>query len=124
MNCRFCNNTLKHEFIDLVNSPPSNSYLTKDQLNEPEIFYPLKLFICDKCFLLQIDEYKSSVFKKTLHLFYSSCGAKDSFLSGKMKFEVRWFLFFKIVDDGVRKVMNIDGNLIDICRPKKIKCVR
>lgn len=60
MRCRFCNNNLTHEFIDLVNSPPSNSFLTKEQLNEPEIFYPLKLYVCDKCFLVQIDEYKGS----------------------------------------------------------------
>src|SRR3972149_5896552 len=60
MNCRFCKNILKHEFIDLVNSPPSNSYLTKEQLNDPEIFYPLKILICEKCFLVQIDEYKKS----------------------------------------------------------------
>ena len=60
MNCRFCNNTLKHEFIDLVNSPPSNSYLTKEQLNKPEVFYPLKLFLCGNCFLVQIDEIKKA----------------------------------------------------------------
>ena len=60
MNCRFCNTLLTHEFVDLVNSPLSNSYLTKDQLNEPEIYYPLKLFVCEKCFLVQIDEYKKS----------------------------------------------------------------
>ena len=60
MNCRFCNNTLKHVFIDLVNSPPSNSYLTKEQLNEPEVFYPLKLFVCENCFLVQIDEIKKA----------------------------------------------------------------
>ena len=60
MRCRFCNKNLTHEFIDLVNAPPSNCFLTKDQLNEPEVFYPLKLFVCDKCFLVQIDEYKKS----------------------------------------------------------------
>lgn len=60
MNCRFCCHELTHEFIDLVNAPPSNSFLTKEQLNEPEVFYPLRLFICDKCFLVQIDEYKKS----------------------------------------------------------------
>jgi len=60
VNCRFCNNTLKHVFIDLVNSPPSNSYLTKEQLNEPEVFYPLKLFVCENCFLVQIDEIKKA----------------------------------------------------------------
>lgn len=58
--CRFCGTQLKHEFIDLVNAPPSNSFLTKEQLDEPEVFYPLKLFVCEKCFLVQIDEYKKS----------------------------------------------------------------
>lgn len=61
MNCRFCNKKLEHVFIDLVNSPPSNSFLTCEQLNEPELFYPLKLFLCDSCFLVQIDEYKKSM---------------------------------------------------------------
>jgi hypothetical protein len=60
MNCRFCGKPLTHEFIDLVNAPPSNAFLTQEQLNEPEVFYPLKLFVCDACFLVQIDEYKNS----------------------------------------------------------------
>jgi SAM-dependent methyltransferase len=51
---------LTHEFIDLVNAPPSNSFLTKGQLNEPEVFYPLKLLVCEKCWLVQVDEYKKS----------------------------------------------------------------
>jgi len=58
MKCRFCGTALTHEFVDLVNAPPSNSFLTKEQLSEPEVFYPLKLYVCDKCFLVQIDEYK------------------------------------------------------------------
>jgi SAM-dependent methyltransferase len=60
MICRYCGNQLKHEFIDLFNAPPSNSFLTQEQLNKPEVFYPLKLFVCEKCFLIQIDEYKKS----------------------------------------------------------------
>jgi len=60
MTCRFCAKTLTREFIDLVNAPPSNSFLTREQLNEPEVYYPLKLFVCDSCFLVQIDEYKKS----------------------------------------------------------------
>ncbi len=60
MKCRFCNDELTHEFIDLVNAPPSNSFLSGKQLNEPESFYPLRLFVCDNCFLVQIDEYKKS----------------------------------------------------------------
>jgi len=60
MNCRFCKTPLTHVFIDLNNSPASNSFLTSEQLNEPEIFYPLKVYVCDKCFLVQVDEYKKS----------------------------------------------------------------
>ncbi len=60
MNCRFCKAPLEHVFIDLNNSPASNSFLTKDQLNEPETFYPLKVFTCTNCFLVQVDEYKKS----------------------------------------------------------------
>lgn len=60
MQCRFCKTQLKHVFIDLGNSPPSNSFLTKEQLNEPEVFYPLKVYTCHNCFLVQIDEYKKS----------------------------------------------------------------
>ena len=57
MNCRFCKNELTHEFVDLGFSPPSNSFLTKEQLNSPETFYPLKIMLCEKCFLVQIDEF-------------------------------------------------------------------
>lgn len=60
MQCRFCKTELKHEFIDLVNSPASNSFLAQEQLNEPETFYPLKVYTCHNCFLVQVDEYKKS----------------------------------------------------------------
>jgi hypothetical protein len=60
MQCRFCKTELEHIFIDLINSPASNSFLTKEQLNEPEVFYPLKVYTCHNCFLVQIDEYKKS----------------------------------------------------------------
>ena len=57
MNCRFCNHPLTHEFVDLGFSPPSNSFLEASQLNEPETYYPLKIMVCEQCFLVQIDEF-------------------------------------------------------------------
>ena len=60
MKCRFCKTELDNVFIDLVNSPASNSFLTANQLNEPETFFPLKVYTCPKCFLVQVDEYKKS----------------------------------------------------------------
>jgi C-methyltransferase C-terminal domain/Putative zinc binding domain/Methyltransferase domain len=73
MQCRFCKTTLENVFIDLINSPASNSFLTAEQLNEPETYYPLKVYTCHKCFLVQVDEYKKSdaIFDSN-YLYFSS----------------------------------------------------
>ncbi len=73
MQCRFCKTELEHVFIDLFNSPASNSFLTKEQLNEPETFFPLKVYTCANCFLVQVDEYKKSnaIFNNE-YVYYSS----------------------------------------------------
>lgn len=60
MNCRGCGAQLRHEFIDLGQAPPSNSFLTQQQLGGIEMKYPLKLFVCAECFLVQLEEYKKS----------------------------------------------------------------
>ena len=57
MNCRHCSAPLVHTFIDLGYAPPSNAYLTKDDLKKPEIYYPLKVRFCDKCWLVQTEDY-------------------------------------------------------------------
>ena len=59
MNCRFCNTELKHLFVSLGSSPLSNSYLTKDQLHKMEPFYPLEAYVCDNCFLVQLEKFES-----------------------------------------------------------------
>ena len=60
MNCRHCQEKLHHVFADLDFSPISNAMLTKAQLQEPESYYPLKVFVCSNCFLVQIDEMKKA----------------------------------------------------------------
>ena len=57
MNCRYCKKFLNHKFIDLGYAPPSNAYLTVSDLNKPEIYYPLKVMVCDKCWLVQTEDY-------------------------------------------------------------------
>jgi 2-polyprenyl-3-methyl-5-hydroxy-6-metoxy-1,4-benzoquinol methylase len=60
MKCRFCKEPLTHKFVDLINCPPSNSFLSYEQLNEPECYYPLTIYACSKCYLVQVDEYKKA----------------------------------------------------------------
>jgi SAM-dependent methyltransferase len=57
--CRFCSTSLVHEVVDLGLSPLANSYLTADRLSEPEPFYPLRVWICGACWLVQIEEFAS-----------------------------------------------------------------
>ncbi|MEP7145903.1 MAG: class I SAM-dependent methyltransferase [bacterium] len=73
MKCRFCNNNLGFVFIDLYNSPPSNSFLTKEQLSDEEKYFPLKIFVCENCFLVQAGEYKKAneIFDKD-YIYFSS----------------------------------------------------
>jgi SAM-dependent methyltransferase len=60
MNCRNCNHKISHEFIDLYTSPPSNSFLTETELLSEEVYYPLKVMVCEECFLVQIGEFKKT----------------------------------------------------------------
>jgi 2-polyprenyl-3-methyl-5-hydroxy-6-metoxy-1,4-benzoquinol methylase len=57
--CRFCKSDLKHTFVDLGMSPLSNSYLSISQINKSESFYPLHAYVCDNCFLVQLEEFES-----------------------------------------------------------------
>ena len=60
MNCRNCNHQLEHGFVDLGFSPPSNSYLKKEDLNRAETAYPLRTYVCDKCWLVQTEDYATA----------------------------------------------------------------
>ncbi len=55
--CRFCGTPLKHTFVDLGMSPPCQTHIMVEQLNQMERFYPLHAFICHECFLAQLGEY-------------------------------------------------------------------
>ena len=57
MKCRHCNSQLEHTFLDLGFAPPSNAYLTTEDLAKPEKFYPLKIKVCNQCWLVQTEDY-------------------------------------------------------------------
>ena len=57
--CRFCRADLRHTFVNLGMSPLCESFLRADQLNDMEPFYPLHVFVCGKCFLVQLEEFVS-----------------------------------------------------------------
>ena len=82
MNCRHCNEFLDQVFCDLHTCPPSNSMINESSLNFQEVYFPLKVFVCGKCWLVQVDELKKaeSIFNEEYTYFssYSSSWLKHA----------------------------------------------
>ncbi len=57
--CRFCGAPLAHTFVDLGMSPLSNAFIKPENYREMEPFYPLHAYVCDSCFLVQLEEFES-----------------------------------------------------------------
>lgn len=61
MKCRHCRSILTHTFLDLGFAPPSNAYLTQADLSKPEKYYPLRIKVCNTCWLVQTEDYAQTV---------------------------------------------------------------
>ena len=70
--CRFCSAPLTVTFADLGMSPPSNAYLKPEQLNLMERFYPLHAYVCERCKLVQLEEFESPAEIFTEYAYFSS----------------------------------------------------
>lgn len=57
MKCRHCGSELRLPFLDLGSAPPSNAYLTEAGLRAPETWYPLRLLVCESCWLVQTEDH-------------------------------------------------------------------
>ncbi|MDO9006015.1 MAG: class I SAM-dependent methyltransferase [Aquabacterium sp.] len=57
MKCRHCGSGLHLPFLDLGVAPPSNAYLSADKVNAPETWFPLRLLVCETCWLVQTEDY-------------------------------------------------------------------
>jgi SAM-dependent methyltransferase len=60
LKCRHCQSPLSLNFLDLGTAPPSNAYLSKAALNGPETWLPLRLLVCEQCWLVQVEDYAAS----------------------------------------------------------------
>jgi len=70
--CLCCGTPLRHTFVDLGMSPLCESYLKPEQLNQMEPFYPLHVYVCEKCFLVQLEEFVSPKDIFTEYAYFSS----------------------------------------------------
>jgi C-methyltransferase C-terminal domain/Putative zinc binding domain/Methyltransferase domain len=70
--CRFCNARLDSVFVDLGMSPLCETFLTADQLNHMEPFYPLRVYVCEECWLVQLEEYVTPEHIFSFYPYFSS----------------------------------------------------
>ena len=120
MNCRFCNNKLTHEFVDLGFSPPSNSFLRYEQLNEPETFYPLRIMVCEKCFLVQIGEFaKHDEIFNSEYAYFSSF-SKTWLMHAKAYTEMMIDRFGFSTESQVIEIASNDGYLLQYFKEKNV----
>ena len=93
LTCRFCSEPLESTFADLANQPLCETYLSANQLNEKEPVYPLHVFFCKKCFLVQLEESitPKEMYKKYAYFSSSSkgwlmhCEAYADMITNKLK---------------------------------------
>jgi SAM-dependent methyltransferase len=71
-HCRFCGAGLQQTFVDLGMSPLCESYVNAERLHDMEPFYPLHVYVCDRCFLVQLEEFVSPEHIFTEYAYFSS----------------------------------------------------
>lgn len=120
MKCRNCNYLVKSANWNLGNSPLSNSYVDDKNLHRPETYYPLEVFVCPQCLLVQIDEYEQAteIFDSN-YAYFSSYS--DTLLDHGCRYVDMMIDRFGIDKDWfVAEVASNDGYLLQYFKKKSI----
>jgi len=122
MRCRHCSAKLSLELVDLGSSPPSNAYLTPEMLLAPEKYFPLRIMVCEKCWLVQTLD-----FARADELFSSEYAYFSSFSTTWLQHAERYVAAmverFKLNGNShVVEVASNDGYLLQYVKARGIPC--
>ena len=120
--CRLCGETLDRTFVDLGLSPLANSYLSETDLQRPELFYPLRVFVCERCLLVQLPvwEVPEAIFSD--YAYYSSYS--DSWVEHARRYVEDMVERFGLGEHShVVEVASNDGYLLQFVRERKINAL-
>lgn len=123
MKCRHCKSHLENVFLDLGFAPPSNAYLSKEALQKPELTFPLKLYVCDKCWLVQTEDYNTAdeLFSND-YAYFSSTSL--SWLKHAEDYAVDIINQLNLTEKSfVIEIASNDGYLLKNFRENKIPCL-
>lgn len=122
MKCRHCGSELKLPLVDLGSAPLSNAYLTEQTLRAPEKWFPLRVLVCEHCWLVQTED-----FAQAHELFDSEYAYFSGFSSGWLAHAERYVInmvarFGLNADSHVLEVAANDGYLLQYVKAHNIPC--
>ena len=123
MNCRHCQAPLTQTFVDLGFAPPSNAYLSEADLTRPERTYPLKVMVCERCWLVQTVDYAAAdeLFSADYAYFSST---SSGWLAHAARYSETMIERLKLTRDSfVIEIACNDGYLLRNFVAKKIPCL-
>jgi SAM-dependent methyltransferase len=123
MKCRHCQATVTLPFIDLATAPPSNAYVTAQRLHGPEKWYPLRVFVCTQCWLVQTEDYAhSSELFAADYAYFSS--VSSSWLEHAQCYVAEMVRRFDLTPAShVIEVAANDGYLLQYVRARGVACL-
>jgi SAM-dependent methyltransferase len=123
MKCRHCKANLTLPFIDLGSAPPSNAYLTEKTLKAPEKWFPLKVLVCEECWLVQTEDYAGAeeLFDAD-YAYFSS--VSSSWLKHAEQYVTDMVARFELnASSNVIEVASNDGYLLQYVKAKGLACL-
>ena len=122
MKCRHCGAALKLPLIDLGSAPPSNAYLTEQNCHAPEKWYPLRVLVCESCWLVQTEDFTQADELFDAEYAYFS-GFSQSWLQHCERYVADMVARFGLNEKShVVEVAANDGYLLQYAKARHIPC--
>ncbi|MEN6622574.1 MAG: class I SAM-dependent methyltransferase, partial [Smithella sp.] len=123
MKCRHCGSEVTITLIDLGSAPPSNAYLTKLTMRRPEKWFPLKVLVCESCWLVQAEAYsRAAELFNDEYAYFSSFSA--IWLAHAEQYVSAMVERFNLGNDShVVEVASNDGYLLQFVKQRGIPCL-
>lgn len=123
LTCRHCGAMLDTVFADLGHHPPSNAYLAPDRLHTPELTFPLKVYVCEACWLVQVPAHAAAYELFTPDYAYFSSVSK-SWVAHAAAYVAAMVERFRLSTNGfVIEVASNDGYLLQFVKERGIPCL-
>ncbi|MEQ1591146.1 MAG: class I SAM-dependent methyltransferase [Thiobacillaceae bacterium] len=122
MKCRHCGSELKLPLVDLGSAPPSNAYLTEQTLHAPEKWFPLRVLVCEHCWLAQTEDFAQANELFDAEYAYFS-GFSSSWLAHSERYVADMVARFNLTANShVVEVAANDGYLLQYVKARNIPC--